>query len=174
MESQRQSQIDQRRRAYKWQKFEALNLPSAIDDRTEDETSNPRLLPSDEHFGAVKSIDFTKDAISAVGNMVFPFIFISMDRLSHYEYVAEAIQVPEFPTYQISRWVRDEEFGRQMLNGVNPVVIKKCSSIPTNFPVTNEMVKGSLVRGLSLEDEIKVYPYANLHNIEPHIWHSSL
>lgn len=157
MESQRQGQIDQRRNAYQWQKFEAVNLPSAIDDRAKDETSNPRLLPSDEQFGAVKSIDFTKDAITAVGNMVFPFVFRSMDRLTHYEYVAEAIKVPEFPTYQISRWVRDEEFGRQMLNGVNPVVIQKCLSIPTNFPVTNEMVKGSLVRGFSLEDEIKVF-----------------
>ena len=34
--------------------------------------------------------------------------------------------------------------------------IEKCSSLPDYFPVTTEMVKGYLTRGLTLEEEMEV------------------
>ena len=47
-------------------------------------------------------------------------------------------------------------FGYQFLNGCNPCVIERCSELPSNFPVTNEMVQSFLDRGRTLEEEIKV------------------
>ena len=65
----------------------------------------------------------------------------------------------EMKICQGSRWTTDEEFGQQILNGVNPVMICRCSTLPDNFPVTNDMVKNSLVRNMSLEEEMKVCKY---------------
>ena len=146
---QRQNTIDQRRLKYKWQIFPEIGLPSAINVTTKN-------LPSDEQFGDVKAYNFTKDAIDSSITLQFTAAFATIDSLGQFEQLATAMGKPEFPTYEISRWTRDEEFGRQMLNGVNPVVIERCTALPRNFPVTNSMVNASMDRGLSLEDELKV------------------
>ncbi|XP_078792601.1 polyunsaturated fatty acid lipoxygenase ALOX15B-like isoform X2 [Oryzias latipes] len=42
--------------------------------------------------------------------------------------------------YIMNHWKEDDFFGRQFLNGVNPMVIKRIKALPGNFPVTDEMV----------------------------------
>ena len=54
------------------------------------------------------------------------------------------------------RWTSDVEFGRQILNGVNCVLLKRCTALPENFPVTNEIVGELLCRGVPLEKEMQV------------------
>ena len=146
---QRQIAVDQRKKKYNWQVFPDSGMPSAIDMRSKN-------LTSDEQFGTVKGIDFTKDAISAAVTLQFTAAFTEIKSLSQFEQLATAMGKPEFPTFEISRWTHDEEFGRQILNGVNPVIIERCSSLPPNFPVTNAMVDTSMDRNLSLDDAMKV------------------
>ncbi|XP_065273391.1 hydroperoxide isomerase ALOXE3-like [Emys orbicularis] len=57
--------------------------------------------------------------------------------------------------YVSEHWQEDSFFGYQFLNGVNPVVIRKCTVLPENFPLTEEMVVGSLGEGTTLRDELK-------------------
>lgn len=52
------------------------------------------------------------------------------------------------------KWRKDEEFGRQILNGINPGVITRCAKLPDRFKLTNSDVEGLLCRGVSLEEEI--------------------
>ena len=54
------------------------------------------------------------------------------------------------------RWMDDVEFGRQFMNGVHPVKLRRISRIPESMKVTHGMLKESLQRGLTLEDEAKV------------------
>ncbi|KAK1900610.1 Hydroperoxide isomerase ALOXE3 [Dissostichus eleginoides] len=57
--------------------------------------------------------------------------------------------------YVAGHWMEDDFYGYQFLNGVNPGVIKRCSELPTNFPVTEEMVKPFLEEGSSLQKEME-------------------
>ena len=126
-----------------------LHLPSNVD-------ANILNLSNDEQFGLVKDIDFNGTTLASTLKVAASGAFQNFDSLSSYERLATAMGTPAVATYKNDLWNKDEEFGRQMLNGTNPILIKRCSSLPVNFPVTNDMVKGSLVRGLPLEDEMKV------------------
>ncbi|KAJ3611002.1 hypothetical protein NHX12_021018 [Muraenolepis orangiensis] len=52
-----------------------------------------------------------------------------------------------------ANWKRDSFFGYQFLNGINPTVIRRCSVLPKNFPVTDDQV--FLPDGNSLTEEMK-------------------
>lgn len=58
--------------------------------------------------------------------------------------------------YVFEHWKEDDFFGSQFLNGTNPNVIQRCSKLPHNFPVTEEMVQPFLEGGSSLAMEMQV------------------
>ena len=113
-------------------------------------------LPEDDKFGDVKLCDFTKTAVLDETGLFISSEFTSLDSLHGFEKMATVLGNPKFSLHDAARWTTDVEFGRQILNGMNPVVIKRCTELPSNFPVTNEMVKGSLNRGKTLHEEMKV------------------
>lgn len=153
---QRETQLAQRRERYQWQKFPDWGMPSGID-------SNVKNLPPDEKFERVRLLNFGTSAYTAYAVLGKTGENVDVDSLDGYEKFASALGTPEVNVYVTHRWVTDVEFGRQILNGVNPVVIRKCTTLPSNFPVTNDMVKGLLNRGLTLQQEIKVCITINLY-----------
>ncbi|XP_051758823.1 polyunsaturated fatty acid 5-lipoxygenase-like isoform X4 [Ctenopharyngodon idella] len=73
--------------------------------------------------------------------------------------------------YVMQNWNEDFMFGYQFLNGCNPVMISKCMNLPDKFAVTQEMVQGSLDRGLTLQKELKagniyIADYAILEGVQ--------
>ena len=143
---QRARQLVQRRDVYRWSKDEISGLPSGIDDTV-------AKLPADEQFRTVKSINFTTDAVKSMGSLKIAGLFVDCDDLHGYEVLARNLG-GERQLYEAGRWTSDVEFGRQMMNGVNPIFIEKCRAVPPNFQVTNEMVQPFM--SLSLEEEMKV------------------
>ena len=127
---------------------EDLCLPSSIDGSVD--------LPLDEGFELLKNVDFYSSQL--IGNIKSRAggLHHDVDSLYGYEQYAKILGEPDFRVYELGRWMSDVEFGRQILNGVNPVVIRRCESLPAKFPVTNDMVQSSLHRGLTLAQEMKV------------------
>uniref|UniRef100_A0A3Q1INM4 Uncharacterized protein n=1 Tax=Anabas testudineus TaxID=64144 RepID=A0A3Q1INM4_ANATE len=76
-----------------------------------------------------------------------------------------------FPAYITKHWKADSLFGYQFLNGINPMIIQRCTALPSNFPVTDDMV---FLHGRSLADEMKngnifLCDYKNLDGLQPNI-----
>ena len=53
-------------------------------------------------------------------------------------------------------WQDDRFYGAQFLNGCNPDTIKRCTELPSNFPVTQELVGNLLDEGDTLDNAIQV------------------
>lgn len=64
-----------------------------------------------------------------------------------------------FPEYVRGHWRSDEFFGYQYLNGVNPILIRRCTALPSNFPVTDDMV--FLRGGSCLSEEMQVFFFSD-------------
>ncbi len=144
---QRSNQLLQRKEQYKWEKYSELGLPSGIDEEQS-------RIPSDEQFGVVKNKDLLGDVLKVAA--VTGLDLISMDTVDSLQDFVDNLATRCTPLYESSHWVSDVEFGRQILNGVNPIIIKRVTEIPSKFPVTNDMVQPYLTRGKTLEEEIKV------------------
>ena len=177
----RKIQLENRKKAYKWKIFPNLGTPSAV--------GSP-FPPSDERFDNVKHTEFLgnfiKGVISSFGaaanidiqqslyaNLgVSTTANISPKSLQDYHNIALILQGKStfnselekrgLIVCEVARWTSDIEFGRQILNGVNPVIIQRCTKLPSNFVVKHEMVKPSLNTGHTLEEEIQVLT----HNVQ--------
>ncbi|NXI37605.1 LX15B lipoxygenase, partial [Galbula dea] len=57
--------------------------------------------------------------------------------------------------YVVQHWQDDAFFGGQYLSGVNPVLLRRCSCLPPNFPLTPDMVAPSLGPSTSLQREME-------------------
>ena len=53
-------------------------------------------------------------------------------------------------------WREDRFYGSQFLNGCNPESIKRCTKLPENFPVTQELVGDLLDCEDTLEKAMEV------------------
>ena len=153
----RRNQVEYRKKLYQWREFPGTMLPSGFDTRVP-------VLPLDEEFDYVKNLDFADEVqkskvVQAVSARRIASKRLIVEKLRDFETLAEAETTvyQHKAIYELGRWTRDFEFGFELLNGLNPRAVRKCTALPDNFPVTSEMVQGSLPRGSRLEDEIKVH-----------------
>ncbi|XP_043093193.1 polyunsaturated fatty acid 5-lipoxygenase-like isoform X2 [Puntigrus tetrazona] len=147
----RRMELESRQLLFRWKEWRS-GFPLSIDANSDTE------LPLDIQFEAAKSVDFSLNFIKAIGNLglnEFLKLFQSSWKdIADFGKIFVKIK-NTVSEYVMKNWNEDFLFGYQFLNGCNPVMISKCWNLPNEFAVTQEMVKGSLDRGLTLQEELK-------------------
>ncbi|KAL7889002.1 hypothetical protein AOLI_G00039760 [Acnodon oligacanthus] len=143
----RQENLKRRCQAFSWSKF-VPGLPHTV------LAKSPNDLPPEVKFSFTKEHEFRFTAAAA-------FKCLKLQCPSHdswisFEELSGIISnKPKTYEYVEKNWMTDEFFAYQFLNGLNPMIIKRCSKLPEKFPVTNEMVKRFLPDKSTLESEMK-------------------
>ncbi|XP_041958685.1 polyunsaturated fatty acid lipoxygenase ALOX15B-like [Alosa sapidissima] len=136
---ERRRQLENRQDAFRWSVY-AEGTPHIID------FDSALALPAELRFSYTKNNEFFYTA----GKQLALLKLIGLaDCRDSWESICQMEALlcgtrNETLKYVIGHWDKDEFFGYQFLNGLNPMVIQRCSKLPENFPVTEEMVKNRL------------------------------
>uniref|UniRef100_A0A3B4FR53 Lipoxygenase domain-containing protein n=1 Tax=Pundamilia nyererei TaxID=303518 RepID=A0A3B4FR53_9CICH len=116
---------------------------------------NPFSLPYEVQFSFTKTTEFLYTASTGLTELKLKGLDNCKKKWDNIDSINRVFccKKTEISEYVQEHWKEDAFFGYQFLNGVNPILIQCCAALPSNFPVTDDMV---FPRGqCSLRDEIK-------------------
>lgn len=99
---------------------------------------------------------FILDSIYKLGIQKMTTVFQPFKDFDDFKNLAQTLNVSDNVTYIMENWKKDEEFGRQFLNGTNPVALRRMPEAVDKFPVSEELIIGFLDRSMSLGEEMEV------------------
>ncbi|XP_062849268.1 polyunsaturated fatty acid 5-lipoxygenase-like [Trichomycterus rosablanca] len=147
----RQAELQQKQKIYRWQEW-APGIPKCIDAKTEAD------LPQDVRFANEKRCDFERSLHLALLELSLKKLVIwfgqSWNDLEDFKQIFWKLKSP-FGEYVMEHWKEDWFFGYQFMNGSNPRMIQRCMSLPSNFPVSGDMVQAFLSPNTTLDKELK-------------------
>ncbi|KAJ4944072.1 hypothetical protein JOQ06_012619, partial [Pogonophryne albipinna] len=117
------------------------------------EATDRNSLPSEVRFSYEKTIQLRLTAIAALTKLNLKGIADSKDNWTDIDHINRVFRNKDTKISK-EHWKEDAFFGYQYLNGVNPMLIRRCTALPENFPVTDEMLFPD--GQSSLADEIKL------------------
>ncbi|KAM3623784.1 uncharacterized protein V6R79_015472 [Siganus canaliculatus] len=143
----REQELRKREKDYCWAEY-AEGIPHNM------KADSPLQLPPEVQFSFTKTVQFGYTAVEGM-------VELQLSPLGHYtnnwpdfESISRAFSKrTDISEYVRNHWKEDAFFGYQFLNGINPMMIRRCTALPKNFPVTDDMV--NLQGGSSLEEEMK-------------------
>nr|XP_020031130.1 arachidonate 15-lipoxygenase B isoform X3 [Castor canadensis] len=147
---QRQEELQAKQEKYKWKTY-IQGWPHCLDQVT------VKDLDLNIKYSAVKNAKFHLKVRSAFIELKLKGL---LDRKGLWRSLREMRRMFNFhrtpaSDYVFKHWQEDAFFASQFLNGLNPVMIHRCRSLPKNFPVTDAMVAPVLGPGTSLQAELE-------------------
>ncbi|XP_075947439.1 polyunsaturated fatty acid lipoxygenase ALOX15B-like isoform X2 [Anarhichas minor] len=131
----RDQELKQREEDYRWDVY-VEGIPHCM------RSEGPLDLPDEVQFSFTKSTEFLFTAATGLVELQLKGLsdctknWPNIDAI-HRVFCCKRTDMSE---YVQKHWKEDAFFGYQFLNGVNPMLIQRCSVLPNNFPVSDDMV----------------------------------
>ncbi|XP_062994562.1 hydroperoxide isomerase ALOXE3-like [Elgaria multicarinata webbii] len=150
LQNQRKKEVLKRQSSYAWKVF-AEGVPHCLDSESIDD------LEKNVQFSFTKAALFTKRNATKQVELKLKGYSDSQKSWSELDDIKDVFwfNKTDISVYVTEHWKEDAFFGDQFLNGLNPTMIRKCTKLPPNFPVTQEMVAASLGDSTTLQEELE-------------------
>uniref|UniRef100_A0A8C8VQ81 Arachidonate lipoxygenase 3 n=1 Tax=Pelusios castaneus TaxID=367368 RepID=A0A8C8VQ81_9SAUR len=147
---QRLRELKHRRECYGWKEY-APGLPRCLN------VSNIIELDCNTMYSFTKNANFLLRGADAQVELRLKGFLGCTNSWAKLDDIGKVFCFKKTPIteYVQAHWREDTFFGYQFLNGIHPMVIRRCTELPCNFPVTPEMVAGCLGKGTTLQDELE-------------------
>ncbi|XP_047429808.1 hydroperoxide isomerase ALOXE3-like [Mugil cephalus] len=147
---QRKKELVHYKSMYKWDHYtEGMSYILYLKD--------PKVVPADIRFSYSKAFQISYISKVVQAELKKKGLKHAAEQWESIEAMKAVSWFSESPIseYVLEHWKDDDFFGYQFLN-LHPVVIQRCSKLPSKFPVTEDMVKPFLANGSSLTVEMKM------------------
>lgn len=151
VKSQREMELKNRRSVYEWGDENAYkDLPGYL------KATDVNSLPKDVQFTQEAMHDLHKARRAALMNLGLVKLFNLFTKWDDFDDFRKAFTgfVGEVPK-AADHWREDCFFGYQFMNGCNPDTLKRCTELPSNFPVTQDLIGNLLDTGDTLDKALE-------------------
>ncbi|XP_040309240.1 polyunsaturated fatty acid lipoxygenase ALOX15B isoform X1 [Herpailurus yagouaroundi] len=150
LQQQRREELEARQDSYQWKTYRP-GWPRCLDEKT------VKDLDLNIKYSVTKNVHFYLKAGSGFTEMTLKGLLCRKGPWKSLHEMKRMFNFHKSPAaeYVYEHWQEDAFFASQFLNGLNPVLIRRCHSLPENFPVTDDMVAPVLGPGASLQAELE-------------------
>ncbi|KAM4584329.1 arachidonate 12-lipoxygenase, 12R-type-like [Odontesthes bonariensis] len=144
----REQELQERKEDYRWDVYEE-GIPHYM------KVDDPLFLPCEVRFSFTKTTEFFYTAATGLTELKLKGLADCKKSWTNIDDIDRVFccKQTDISDYVQEHWKEDDLFGYQFLNGLNPMLIQRCTTLPSNFPVTDCMV--FLHGQRSLADEMK-------------------
>ncbi|XP_017292068.1 polyunsaturated fatty acid lipoxygenase ALOX8 isoform X2 [Kryptolebias marmoratus] len=148
LKNYRKHELEERQKVYCWDQYKKM-LPYCM------KAESFKSLPLDVRFSTTKEVEMGYTAAKALIELGIEELAECKTKWESMEDIDRLYRChrTDISDYVHAHWKEDAFFGYQFLNGIHPMMIQRCETLPPNFPVSDQMVFSN--SPLHLGDEMK-------------------